>query len=65
MAAEFEAKIEVETEKAVLVEMTLGGMYWLPKSAIFYRSEPDFDNNVMFSVKDWWWRKKEEVQPNG
>lgn len=58
---EFEAKIEVTTAKAYLVEMTLGGRYWCPKSQIVEMGEPDGDGNRVFEVTDWWWKKKEPV----
>jgi hypothetical protein len=58
----FEAKIEFSTEKSHLVEMTLGGRYFVPKSQIVYMGEPDIDGNREFTVTGWWWGVKEEAQ---
>lgn len=58
---EFEAKIEFTSAKAYLVEMTLGGKYWLPKSQVYRMDEPDGDGNRVFEVSSWWWGKKEPV----
>jgi len=57
----FEARIEFETEKSYLIEMTLGGRYWLPKSQTVAMSEPDIDGNREFMVKAWWMNKKTEA----
>lgn len=58
----FEAKVEHTSAKAYLVEMTLGGKYWVPKSQIEQMSEPDMDGNIEFTVSEWWWKVKEEVE---
>lgn len=57
----FEAKIEFTSAKAHLVEFTLGGRYWVPKSQIEWMGEADIDGNREFVVSDWWWGVKEEV----
>jgi hypothetical protein len=57
----FEARIEYTTAKAHLVELTLGGKYWLPKSQIVHMDEPDIDGNRVFQVTGWWWENKREV----
>ena len=49
-----EAKIEHATQKAYLIYPTLGGEYWLPKSQVATKSEPDGDGNVVFEVTRWW-----------
>lgn len=54
----FEGKVEFTSVKAHLVEMTLGGRYWVPKSQILMLGEPDIDGNREFIVKDWWWNKR-------
>ena len=60
--ATFEAKIEHSTAKAHLVEFTLGGKYWLPKSQIASVTEADEYGNRVFEVAAWWNEKKEEVE---
>lgn len=59
---EFEAKIEHATSKAYLIELTLGGRYWLPKSQVRHMGEPDIDGNREFAVSDWWWGVKNEAE---
>lgn len=59
---EFEAKIEHATAKAYLIEMTLGGKYWLPKSQVVDMEEPDADGNRVFRVTEWWYNRKEPVE---
>lgn len=58
----FEAKIEFTTPKSYLVELTLGGRYFVPKSQIVHIGEPDIDGNREFTVTGWWWSVKEEAQ---
>lgn len=58
----FEAKVEFGTAKAMLIEMTLGGKYWLPKSQIIAQTAPDIDGNIEFIVSGWWWGVKTEVE---
>lgn len=53
----FEGKIEHTTAKAYLVEATLGGKYWVPKSQIISMGEPDVDGNREFIVTTWWAEK--------
>lgn len=56
----FEGKVEHTSEKAYLVEFTLGGRYWVPKSQVLRMEEPDIDGNREFIVKEWWWNKRED-----
>lgn len=49
----FEAKVEHATAKAYLIEMTLGGQFWLPKSQVVDMGEPDIDGNRDFTVTLW------------
>lgn len=58
----FEAKINHTTAKAHLIEMTLGGEYWCPKSQIRSMEPSDGDGNYLFEVSDWWWGVKKTVQ---
>lgn len=48
-----EGKIIFSTPKAYLVEMTLGGEYWLPKSQLVAMSDPDIDGNREFIITEW------------
>lgn len=58
----FEAKIELTTAKAYLVEMTLGGRYFVPKSQVEAMGEADIDGNREFTVSEWWWGVKQEAE---
>lgn len=60
--AEFEAKVEHATSKAYLVDLTLGGRYWLPKSQVRYMGDPDIDGNREFRVSAWWWGVRKEAE---
>lgn len=51
---EFEGKVQHTTAKAWLVEMTLGGEVWVPKSQCVDKSDPDMDGNSIFVVTGWW-----------
>lgn len=57
---QFEATVEFKSAKARLIEMTLGGRYWVPDSQTkdFYPS--DFDGNFIFVVSDWWWNIRDK-----
>lgn len=55
----FEARVEYVTAKAYLVELTLGGRYWLPKSQLISMEPSDGDELFLFEVKAWWWNKKD------
>lgn len=60
---EFEAKIEYRSSKAILVECTLGGRYWIPISCIdpVDGMEPsDFDGNYWLKVSQWWTDRKDQ-----
>jgi hypothetical protein len=59
---EFEAKVEVTTAKAYLINPTIGKSKWVPKSQVKSLSEPDEDGNRIFEVTDWWWKKQEEEE---
>lgn len=48
-----EGKINHTTPKAYLVEMTLGGEYWLPRSQIVTMGDPDVDGNREFTITEW------------
>ena len=51
-----EARIEVTTAKAYLIEPTMGSkkQVWCPKSQIVEMSEPDENGNRTFEVTEWW-----------
>lgn len=51
--AVIEAKINHTTPKAYLLELTLGGEAWLPKSQVVRMGEPDIDGNRDFTVTLW------------
>lgn len=48
-----EGKVMHQTPKAYLIEATLGGEYWLPKSQIVSMSDPDIDGNREIVITDW------------
>mgnify|MGYP001083449263 CR=1 FL=1 len=48
-----EGKVQHTTAKAWLVELTLGGEVWLPKSQVVNKSDPDFDGNCEFEITEW------------
>ena len=50
----FEGKIEHTTPKAYLINGTLGGEYWVPKSQLVQMGDPDVDGNREFTVTEWW-----------
>jgi hypothetical protein len=53
-----EGRVEFETEKAFLLEPTIGPkQVWVPKSQISARTEKDGDGNVLFDVSDWWYEQ--------
>lgn len=54
-----EAKFQLESQKAYLVELTLGGRYWLPKKCLTELERTDGDGNWNITVSDWWWDKKD------
>lgn len=58
----FEGKILWRSAKSYLVELTLGGKYFVPKSQIVEMEDPDIDGNIQFEVTEWWWGRKEEVK---
>lgn len=59
----FEGRIEHKTAKSYLVEMTLGGRYFVPFSQIVEMTDPaDEDGNRIFEVTEWWWDRKEEAE---
>jgi hypothetical protein len=56
---ELEARIEVTTPKAYLIEPVMGTMreVWLPKSQTVSVGEPNEDGNRQFVVTKWWFQK--------
>jgi len=58
---ELEARIEVTTAKAYLIEPVMGikQEVWLPKSQVVAMSEPDENGNRTFTVTEWWYNKAE------
>jgi hypothetical protein len=48
-----EARVAFSTAKAHLIEMTLGGECWLPKSQVVDMGEADMDGNREFTVTLW------------
>lgn len=58
---ELEARVEVTTAKAYLIEPTMGMKreVWLPKSQVVSMGEPDEDGNRPFVVTQWWYDKAE------
>jgi hypothetical protein len=58
---ELEARIEVSTAKAYLIEPTMGAKpeVWLPKSQVVGMTEPDENGMRMFTVTEWWYNKAE------
>jgi len=57
----FEAKIEVTTAKAYLIEPTMGEKkeVWLPKSQTVSMTEPDENGNRILEVTLWWYNRAE------
>lgn len=58
----FEATIQHTTAKAYLIEFTLGGVYWVPKSQVTSMEPSDGDGNYLFIVSEWWWGVKKTVE---
>jgi hypothetical protein len=58
---ELEARIEVSTAKAYLIEPTMGMKteVWLPKSQVVGMTDPDENGQRMFTVTLWWYEKAE------
>lgn len=52
---EFEAKIEMTTAKAYLLDTTMGPSepVWVPKSQVVEMSDADEDGNRTFVVTEW------------
>lgn len=48
-----EAKVTMTTAKAYLLELTLGGECWLPKSQVVSMEDADIDGNRTFIVTQW------------
>jgi hypothetical protein len=55
---EMEARIEHVTEFAYLVEPTIGEQFWLPKSQVVDRTDPDMEGLVVFHITEWIAEKK-------
>lgn len=59
--AELEGRIETQTKKAYLVELTnTGTMVWIPKSQVYDRNEIG-DGLWLFAVSTWWVGKNPEI----
>jgi len=58
---ELEARIEVTTAKAYLIEPVMGMKkeVWLPKSQTVSMSDADENGNRTFVVTEWWYNKAE------
>jgi plasmid maintenance system antidote protein VapI len=58
---ELEARIEVTTAKAYLIEPVMGMKkeVWLPKSQTVSMSDADENGNRTFVVTEWWHNKAE------
>jgi len=58
---DLEARIEVTTAKAYLIEPVMGTKreVWLPKSQVVSVGEPNEDGNRAFKVTEWWYQKAE------
>jgi len=58
---EVEARIEVTTAKAHLIEPVMGTKreVWLPKSQLVSMSEPNDDGNRTLVVTQWWYNVAE------
>jgi hypothetical protein len=58
---DIEARIEVTTAKAYLIEPTMGTKekVWLPKSQTVQMGEPDENGNRVFTVTEWWYNQAE------
>ena len=56
---EVEARVEVTTAKAYLIEPTMGKVQqtWLPKSQVVQMTDPDENGNRVFTVTLWWYDK--------
>lgn len=58
----FEARIEHKAPKSYLVEMTLGGRYFVPFKCITDMDEPDENGNRVFEVSEWWWNRRDDFE---
>ena len=59
----FEAVIQHKSAKSYLVEMTLGGRYFVPfKCIVGDPSDPDENGNRVFEVTKWWWGKRGDFE---
>jgi hypothetical protein len=58
---DLEAKIEVTTAKAYLIQPTMGALaeVWVPKSQVVSMSEPDENGLRTFKVTEWWYKRAE------
>lgn len=58
---ELEARIEVTTAKAYLIEPVMGAKreVWLPKSQVVSVGDANEDGNRLFVVTEWWYKKAE------
>ena len=58
VGAALEGEVLHTTAKSYLVELTLGGEYWIPKSQIVSMT-PTTDGKYMFEVTAWWSKKND------
>jgi hypothetical protein len=58
----FEGKVLLKTPKSRIVELTLGGKYFVPDSQVVEMGEPDLDGNREFEVTTWWWDKRHDFE---
>jgi hypothetical protein len=58
---EVEARIEITTAKAYLIEptMSMKSEVWLPKSQVVGMTDPDENGIRIFTVTQWWHDKAE------
>lgn len=54
---ELEGKTVNQTLKAYLVDITLVGEQWIPKSQVVSVSDPDVKGNRDWVVTEWWARQ--------
>lgn len=54
----FEGRIEFSTEKAILIDRTIGEQIWVPRRQIVSMEEIDGDGNREFVVTEWFAKKE-------
>lgn len=58
ISAECKILFDRPDKKAILVEWTLGGESWVPRSQITRDYEPDRDGVCMLYFTEWWAKKE-------